>query len=286
MSAINVPIQIPSELNVPEPDDGGVDKEDSKSIRSKSASSSVENSSQSVEQLVSKALPKHRLRGDAKSQSMYNFSTAAIRAAEDQIESANVENQSGAPTITLTCASAKYQKNGERKSTASLNGKTEASLLGEDIGKLHPISNSINDMKLSANRRRVGSLPTSDPLDDDEFDEIDSRRAQGSQLRIRSSIISLFGRMGKMRRTSNNSQTSVQDDSNDHPPPLRALPQIVGAKILRAFSYVGKHRRTNCELYMPISDLRAIFPMHSFKTNSNRLNILLLILLFLYFQLL
>lgn len=240
MSDINVPIQITSELNVPEPISETNTNKNSEQDEAKPAKSS--SGEPPAERSSSKMLPKNRLRADNKSQSMFNFSTAAIRAAEDHLSANAANDREVPPEITLTLASAKFQKSNEQKSTASLNGNTEDTLLGEDVGKLHPISNSTNNMSFTAHRKRVNSLPVSEPIDDDEFDELDGNRVGGSQLRIRSSIISLFGRMGKNRRTSNISTNSGHDnnDNNDHRPPLRALPQIAATKILRAFSYVGK----------------------------------------------
>lgn len=233
MSEINAPIQIPSELNVP---DTPSENDQIEPIKPKSAIP------MSAPQSADGKYPKHRLRKENKSQSMFNFPVTATTTEE----SPTGDKEAGAdddvpPTITLSPPSAKYRKSAERKSTSSLD---EIDQMAEQpsVDIQRQISASTNDMKLSANRRRVNSLAPSEcnERDNDEFDELGNGHV-GSQLRIRSSIISLFGRMGKMRRTSSNSQNSAHDngESNERPP-LRALPHIAATKIMRAFSYVGK----------------------------------------------
>lgn len=245
MSDINAPIQIPSELNVPEPTS---ENETIEPIKPKSAAPT---SAQSAD---GKHYPKHRLRKEAKSQSMFNFSATQRTTndgksdEEEETNGENEENEVGPPTITLSPASSTFRRSAERQSTASLDhidklvSETMTTPTVEEQTAKRQISASINEMKLSVNRKRTNSMAPSLHNDDDEFDELKVNGSTGSQLRIRSSIISLFGRMGKMRRTSHISQNSGNEngESNDRPLPLRALPQIAATKIMRAFSYVGK----------------------------------------------
>lgn len=238
MSDLNAPIHIPSELNVP---DATNENETIEPIRPKSSASEIKTKSADAE----KQYPKHRLHKDGKSQSMQNFSAPLRKSVE--VESKK-ETEIGPPEIILSPPSAKFRNSADRKSatsTRSLDHLTHQS-------EMRQASASNNDMKLSVNRTRANSM--AHERDDDEFDELGPNGKTGSQLRIRSSIISLFGRMGKARRTSNISQSSVADvnganginggnvgtESNNHGLPLRALPQIAATKILRAFSYVGK----------------------------------------------
>lgn len=231
MSDINAPIQIPSELNVP---DTSSENETIEAIKPKSAIPT--SAPQSAD---GKKFPKHRLRMDSKSQSMFNFS-ATQRTTDETNKENEIDEEVQPPTITLSPPSATYRKSAERKSTSSLDRIDKL----PDQSNMRHISASTNDMKLSENRKRTNSLAVNDQneRDDDEFDELEPNGHSGSQLRIRSSIISMFGRMGKMRRTSNVSQNSAHenDENNDRAPPLRALPQIAATKIMRAFSYVGK----------------------------------------------
>lgn len=235
MSDINAPIQIPSELNVPETTS---DNDTIEPILPKSTTQS--SAPQSADEM---RYPKHRLQLDAKSQSMFNFSAAAA-AGEPTVDEADAgpesepkpkqENETiveGPPMITLSPPSSTFRRSAGGKSTGSLNNF-----------EMRPLST--NEMKLSANRNRANSIAGHNQRDDDEFDELKVNGNVGSQLRIRSSIISMFGRMGQMRRPSTFSQSSANGtnaaENNDHAPPLRSLPQIAATKILRAFSYVGK----------------------------------------------
>lgn len=256
MTDINAPIQIPCELNVPETTNRN---EQIEPIKPKSAAPAI--LPQSAD---GKLYPKHRLQKEAKSQSMFNFSArerSIINEPKQENEEENVSeddknddkndadnedennDDEAPPTITLSPPSAKYRKSADRKSTGSL----------DHLDRLRPsemrqISASTNEMKFSINRNRANSVATVNysEREDDEFDELGPNGHAGSQLRIRSSIISLFGRMGKMRRTSSISQNSVHGngvsgtENSEHTSTLRALPQIAATKILRAFSYVGK----------------------------------------------
>lgn len=230
MSDINAPIQIPSELNVPEPTS---DNEAIKPIKPKSATAASSSAD------AGKQYPKHRLQLDAKSKSMFNFS--ATSHSNENTEPEKETNEDGAPVITLSPPSATYRNSADRKSAGSTRSLDHIDNVTQKSDMRH-ISASTNEMKLSVNRNRANSMI--DERDDDEFDELEPNSKTGSQLRIRSSIVSLFGRMGKMRRTSSISQSSANGVNggvgNDHGPPLRALPQIAATKILRAFSYVGK----------------------------------------------
>lgn len=164
---------------------------------------------------VRKVPPK--LRASAKSQSMYDF-TANGQA---------IASPSG-PRITISGATARYDA--ERPGSGGDS-------LDEQVNRLQTArqkSASANDFHLSVNRGRGGSVESV------EEDETDYEARGGRQLRIRSSIISLFARMGRDRRISNNSSNT---NENDNSPPLRALPQIAAQKILRAFSYVGKNTK-------------------------------------------
>lgn len=226
MSDKNAPIQIPSELNVPETAN---ENDKIEPIKPKSAIPG------SAPQSTDASYPKHRLREESKSQSMFNFLDSKPTTKEQNDQNETVPEQP--PTIAIYKPSAKFHRSAERKSNASLvqvNNLTKQPDMRE-------ISASTNEMQLSVNHRRANSLAPSEhkERDNDEFDELGPNVHTGSQLRIRSSIISLFGRMGKMRRTSNNS-TNENGDSNNRPS-LRMLPQIAATKIMRAFSYVGKH---------------------------------------------
>lgn len=264
MTDINAPIQIPCELNVPETTNRD---ERIEPIKPKSAAPAI--LPQSAD---GKLYPKHRLQKEAKSQSMFNFSARerSIHEPKQENEEENdsednknndendadnedENNDEAPPTITLSPPSAKYRKSADRKSTGSL----------DHLDRLRPseirhISASTNEMKFSINRNRANSVATVNhsEREDDEFDELGPNGHTGSQLRIRSSIVSLFGRMGKMRRTSSISQSSVHGngvsgtENSGHTSTLRALPQIAATKILRAFSYVGKptddHKQAFC----------------------------------------
>lgn len=235
MSDLNAPIHLPSELNVP---DATNENEKIEPIRPKSTASETKTKSADAE----KQYPKHRLYKDGKSQSMHSFSATLRKSVEVECEKETTEI--GPPEITLSPPSATFRNSADRQlaaSTRSLDHLTHQT-------DMRQVSASNNEMKLSVNRTRANSM--AHERDDDEFDELGPNGKAGSQLRIRSSIISLFGRMGKARRTSSISQSSTTDvngangnvatESNNHGPPLRALPQIAATKILRAFSYVGK----------------------------------------------
>lgn len=230
MSDLNAPIQIPSELNVPETT---VDNDKIEPIKPKSAIPI--SAPQSAD---GKSFPKHRLRKETKSHSMFNFSSAEPTSEETTKE--EKVDEEGPPTICLCPPSAKSRQSCDHKSTDSFD---RIDKLTDQAATLQ-ISASTNEMKLSANRMRANSLAVPDQTgrDNDEFDALGANGHTGSQLRIRSSIISLFGRMGKMRRRSSNASQNSKDngESNNRAPPLRALPQIAATKIMRAFSYVGK----------------------------------------------
>lgn len=162
---------------------------------------------------VRKVPPK--LHASAKSQSMYDFTA---------------NGQTTEPRITISGATARYDA--DRPGTGGDS-------LDEQVNRLQTArqkSASANDFHLSVNRRRGDSVESVDA------DETDYEARGGRQLRIRSSIISLFARMGRDRRISNNSSNT--NNENDNSPPLRALPQIAAQKILRAFSYVGKNTKS------------------------------------------
>lgn len=159
-----------------------------------------------------------KLHTSAKSQSMFDFSLNG----QARINQNN-------PQITISASSPKYD--------AIRSGSGHDSL-DEQVNQLQTTrqkSASADDFRLAVNPRRTQSIETNDD------DDVDYETRGGRQLRIRSSIISLFARMGRDRRISNNSSNSNENDaSKDSSPPLRALPQIAAQKILRAFSYVGK----------------------------------------------
>lgn len=218
MSETNTPIQIPSELNVPVPT---IDYETIESIKPNSAIKSADNVQ------ISK---KPRLQLDAKSQSMFNFPITSS-ANDGHTESKEKTNEEATPEITMSPPStAAYRIRSGQKSAASF----------DHIDNLTPHT---SDMELDENRKRVNSIAgSSRSRADGEFDELQAVTNSNSKLRIRSSIVSLFGRMGQKRRSSNISQNSTNDGAASKPrgPPIRALPQIAATKILRAFSYVGK----------------------------------------------
>lgn len=231
MSDITAPIQIPSELNVPETTS---ENETIEPIKPRSAASAA--ATQSAD---GKQFPKHRLQKEKKSQSMFNFTVRSCSLDESQTN-AETTGEKEPPTITLSPASATFRKSAEQKSTSSF----------DFIDRLtEPASShAASAHRRSANRTRANSIATVDRTehDADEFDELGTNGHAGSQLRIRSSIISLFGRMGKMRRHSTFSQNSVHEtnETNEHATSLKTLPQIAATKILRAFSYVGKPNGT------------------------------------------
>lgn len=244
MSEVNTPIQIPSELNVPQPTNDN-DSETIERIKSAALSTKTPQSADDVQ--LSK---KPRLQLDTKSRSMFNFPTTSRPNAE-HTESEEEPNKLQIPEITMSPPStAAFHFASARKSTASVgnvNNLTVESALSQPQS-LRQISASINDMKLRENRERVNSV-VEDRRDDGEFDELHATSVHNnSKLRIRGSIVSMFGRMGKLRRASNASQLSTgggEDEMKEAKArglPIRALPQIAATKILRAFSYVGKIR--------------------------------------------
>lgn len=265
MSDTNTPIQIPSELNVPEPknDNGKI-----LPIKTPQSADDVQ-------------LPKKpHLALDAKSRSMFNFPTTS-RTNDEHTESKEEPNEERIPEITMSPPStATFHYNSARKSTASLNHIDN--LTGEQQSVMRQISTSANDMKLSPNRKRVNSI--TEDRDDGEFDELQAASSGNSKLRIRASIVSMFGRMGKLRRPSIASQQSANGgaEAKARGPPIRALPTIAATKILRAFSYVGKlnvkrlfSRKKNVKVIFgsAFSEI-VIFPYQRQKQLSSYFNIL------------
>lgn len=235
MSGKNAPIQIPSELNVPD------DEDDDDNITAPSdIQKPIQDLSKSSIDVKAKSLPMHRLKSTSKSRSMYNIVTVSNDTSTDQSdENGPHEEHNQPPEITLSPPSAKYQNYNQNKSTVSLDRAIEDRLMGDPVENLH--NKSLNEF--SERNKRANSIAHSElsHRESGEFDELKpNQNPAGSQLRIRSSIISLFGRMGRARRGSNLSQNSSGGNDGDHAPPLRALPQIAATKILRAFSYVGK----------------------------------------------
>lgn len=232
MSGKNAPIQIPSELNVPD----DIDNDD------KINANSSKHPLPSTNATHAKPLPMHRLQSSQKSHSMFNIVTSSNESSTDQSDEHTTHNNDNKPPIiTLSPPSAKCRKYGESSSTVSLDRAIEDRLMGDPVENIP--HNSTNELKPNEVRRRANSLTPSEHSrrDSNEFDELKpNANNSGSQLRIRSSIISLFGRMGRARRSSNLSQNSITGNDGDRAPPLRALPQIAATKIMRAFSYVGK----------------------------------------------
>lgn len=235
MSGKNAPIQIPSELNVPDDED-----DDDNITAPPDLSNPIKDLPHSTNAVHAKPLPMHRLKSTSKSQSMFNIVTVSTDVSTDQSDE-NVPHSDAnqPPAITLSPPSATYQMYGLSKSTLSLDRAIEDRLMGDRVENLH--NKSLNEF--SERNKRANSIAPSElsHRDSGEFDELKpNQNPAGSQLRIRSSIISLFGRLGRARRSSNVSQNSSGGNDGDHAPPLRALPQIAATKILRAFSYVGK----------------------------------------------
>lgn len=235
MSDISAPIQIPCELNVPDT------VNDSESEPNEPAPAPIK--IQSADMVHQKQLPKHHLRNSAKSQSLHTFPVSSLPITEKTNEE-NAHTQCGPPMITLSPPSSIFCSSSNR-SINSLGRTVEDRLMGDQIENPSLLNND-SQSSSSSFRKRVNSLPVSvRDNDDEEFNEFEQDKNVGSQLRIRSSIISLFARMGKMRRTSVMSQSSVHENGNvggstEHVSTLRNLPQIAATKILRAFSYVGK----------------------------------------------
>lgn len=189
-------------------------------------------------------IPPH-LRRDTKSQSLLNIPSKALplaRAASDEI-----------PSVTVTTASAQSKRHYPADTAPPRVSSATFPSEHHDTGHLkesRQISASTNEFKLSANRQRIHPTAYTNGNDDSDVDDGENDDQVTPQLRIRSSIVSLFGRIGRLRRPSSFStnSNSVNDVSGaggatgttDNSSSLRALPQIAAAKILRAFSYVGK----------------------------------------------
>lgn len=251
MTDLNTPITITSELNVPDVDEtvtsfGGTDvSADSGALSTAELPqpSPTTNKSKSADRV--RRIPP-RLNANTKSLSLNSFPSKAplIRTVSDET-----------PTITITAASAQYRRHhSPRVSSATFSIEHTGT---DHLEVSRKISASTNEFKLSANRKRINSTVSNDDEAAENEDQVTP------QLRIRSSIVSLFGRMGRLRRPSSFSTTSMSNndiggavgaaanETNDHSPSLRALPQIAAAKILRAFSYVGKHIATTHNLIAP-----------------------------------
>lgn len=179
-----------------------------------------------------KPLHRHHLRSGTKTQSLFNFSTTLKSMADESLGLGPISS-SASSIVNLPL-------------TTSLS-------TDHYLDRNYEIN--IDKLKLSAKHKKASDssnpeIPPAPPptqtesrqnsiASDIHADEIDDMVA--SQTRIRASIISLFGKIGILRRTSNNSNSSRNEYDHDssHDIPLRALPQIAAAKILRAFSYVG-----------------------------------------------
>lgn len=249
MSHLNTPITITTELNVPDTNDtlASLDfsdvNDDGHVLSTGDLSHQVASTSKAKSaDRVRRSPP--RLSADTKSQSLHNFTSKAplIRTASDET-----------PTITVTAASAQHHRRHPPRVSSATFGTEHIESNHLEVSR--KISASTNEFKLSANRKRINSNAS---IDDEEAENEDR---VAPQLRIRSSIVSLFGRMGRLRRPSsfstnsnsnNDSGGGAANGTNDNSPSFRALPQIAAAKILRAFSYVGK------TLYPPLS-LLALF---------------------------
>lgn len=224
MTDLNESTALPGELTEPteEQEKEADESENVENEKAKSGSTTTE-ASKSAER--ARRIPP-RLRLSAKSQSMFDITT-----------NGHIANENGAaiPSITLTGASPTLRS--ER--TTSVDGLSGAPSSGNHLRTTRPISASTNEFQFSDNLKRL------DTLDENEDRELSDRA--GRQLRIRSSIVSLFARMGRSRRRStldsseSNADNNDAGDSSSHRPGLRNLPQIAATKILRAFSYVGKH---------------------------------------------
>lgn len=247
MSEANTPIQIPSELNVPQSSDD--DEETIEQIKSAKSALSVRSSRSTIKTPQSAddvQLPKKQfLQLDTKSRSMFNFPTTS-RPNDDDTESPEESNKMEVPQITMSPPStAAFAYSPARKSTASIDHMN--TLTVEQTSVMREMSAGSNVTKSSDDRERCNSIVE----DDGEFDDLpaSNSNSRNSKLRIRSSIVSMFGRMGKLRRPSIMSQMSNNGDpenieAKSRGPPIRALPQIAATKILRAFSYVGKRKET------------------------------------------
>lgn len=262
MTDLNTPITITNELNVPDTDDivtsfndiNAVNNDDNRVLSTGDLSLPMPSTSKAKSADRMRRIPP-RLRTDTKSQSLLNFPSKAplIRTVSDET-----------PSITITAASAQYHRRQYPSRVSSATFPIEH--IGSDhLAVSRKISASTNEFKLSANRKRINSA-TSNGDDDNAAGENEDQVTP--QLRIRSSIVSLFGRMGRLRRpssfsTNSNSNNDINgtggaaNGTNDNSPSLRALPQIAAAKILRAFSYVGK-ALANLSLSLP--DAEKLWP--------------------------
>lgn len=182
-----------------------------------------------------KSLHRHHLRSGTKSQSLFNFSTTLKSMADESNGLGPISSSASSivnlpPTTSLSndhFLDRNYEIDIDKLKLSAKDKKTSDSSNDPEMPPAPPPTQS-------EGRQRVNSIAS-----DFHPDEIDDMVA--SQTRVRASIISLFGKIGILRRTSNNSNSSRnehdRDSSNDIP--LRAFPQIAAAKILRAFSYVG-----------------------------------------------
>lgn len=271
MTDLNTPITITNELNVPDTNDAitsfNVDDVNNEACRVVSTGDlshpAPSTSSKAKSADRSRRIPP-RLRAETKSQSLLNFTSKAplVRTVSDET-----------PTITICAASASQYQRCHPPRVSSATFPIEY-IECNHLEVSRKISASTNEFKLSANRKRIDS--TESNRDDDDVENEDR---VAPQLRIRSSIISLFGRMGRFRRpssfsTNSNSNNDIgggggvggaftANGTNDNSPSLRALPQIAAARILRAFSYVGK-TLTHSLTARPLrsSDLCLYFPFN------------------------
>lgn len=243
MTDLNTSITITNELNVPDSGDAasfGNDINDNDDCGVLSTGDLLSQQTSSIARTKPKSADRvrripPRLSAATKSQSFHNFASKAplIRTISDET-----------PTITITAASGQYRRHHPPlMSSASFSIEHIES---DHLKVSRKISARTSEFKLSAHRKRINSM-TSNGGDNDDTENDDQVTPQ---LRIRSSIVSLFGRMGRLRRPSSFSTTSNSNndiggsgdtnETNHNSPSLRALPQIAAAKILRAFSYVGK----------------------------------------------
>lgn len=241
MSDTITPIQIPCELNVPE---SSIDNETIESIKPKSGYKPP----QSADDVQLQKKPHLQL--DTKSRSMFDFPTKSHPENDDHTEPKEMANEEKISEITMVPPStASYRTISGRRSTDTLEHIDPlASTTKQSSFDMQEISANANEMILNENRKHHDSEVQDEPpeeRDDGEFDTLHMTGSGNSRLRIRSSIVSMFGRMGKTRRASNVSQNSNGAagggaEAKARGPPIRALPQIAATKILRAFSYVGK----------------------------------------------
>lgn len=179
-----------------------------------------------------KPLHRNHLRTDAKSQSMFNFSTTLKSMADESNDLGPISTSASSivnlPPTTSLSTDHYLDRNYEidiDKLKLSAEHKEVSASSNEPAEQTAPTSGQ------TEGRQRLNSLASD--VHPEEIEDI-----VASQNRVRASIISLFGKLGKVRRrSSNTSKEHDSDNSNDIP--LRALPQMAAAKILRAFSYVG-----------------------------------------------